>query len=309
MEHPQLVIDSHIHVIDRKNIKYSFLKAYDEKWGLPVGSHDSDNWGVDNYMTAIAKDPKFKVKGTLIMETAYDLSLNDEDFFQNSQSEARWIQKLCETHEQFIGFMPLITISHGKAYVERYLNEMRDSNGKLSKYLKAARRNMINQPVGTCITQNYYEGLKVLEKEGITWEILLTMTNFEDALKMVQDFPNMKFCQNHCGNNLIFQFENHWEQWIHYISEFAKHKNIVCKMSDIEEWGVPDFIPYMKHCLQAFGFDRCLAESNWFLIECFGHAYSLPYQLLLKSCEELGATQDEKDMVFFKNAEKFYNIN
>ena len=49
--------------------------------------------------------------------------------------------------------------------------------------------------------------------------------------------------------------------------------------------------PYIDHALSAFGFDRCLAEGNWFVSDRMGDPYSRVFQLLRDACDRAVRTQ------------------
>lgn len=62
----------------------------------------------------------------------------------------------------------------------------------------------------------------------------------------------------------------------------------------------------VRHCLESFGWDRCLAESNWFVLEALGWDFKDPFDNIMEVCDGMGATQEQKDLVFYKNAERWY---
>merc|ERR1712110_1326628 len=95
-------------------------------------------------------------------------------------------------------------------------------------------------------------------------------------------------------------FENWQDRYYPLMTEIGKCDNIVVKLGGHEEWAVEPK-PVMTHCLKAFGWDKCLAESNWFMIEGFGGTVVTPMKLLMECCEELGATQEQLDKVFAEN--------
>ena len=49
--------------------------------------------------------------------------------------------------------------------------------------------------------------------------------------------------------------------------------------------------PYIDHALSAFGFERCLAEGNWFVSDRMGDPYSKVFQLLKDACDRAVRTQ------------------
>ena len=65
---------------------------------------------------------------------------------------------------------------------------------------------------------------------------------------------------------------------------------------------------YFDEIIALFGYDRLLAESNWFVGSSDTSLYHSPYTLLLEACERAGATDAEKEMVFSGNARRAYRL-
>jgi len=79
-------------------------------------------------------------------------------------------------------------------------------------------------------------------------------------------------------------------------------------MGAIEEWTVDDPQPYLREALAAFGFDRCLAESNWFVSEALGRPYARSFEDLQVALDAVGATDADRRAVFADNARRVYRL-
>ena len=64
-------------------------------------------------------------------------------------------------------------------------------------------------------------------------------------------------------------------------------------------WNVGD---YIDRAISAFGFDRILYESNWFVNDAMGDPYDKTAMLLYDGCKRAGATPKDLRMVFHDNA-------
>lgn len=306
-ENPQNVIDTHIHLFNWDKCSYIWPVEMEKFFNRPEGSLNSNKWTLDYFNKVIKKDPKFNVQKVLLMECSY-MDSQDHDVKQrNCIAEAKWMNQLCEESDLFFGFMPQIWVDQGRQFVENYQNELRDEHGNLSKYFKGGRTVLMGQPLDHCIQDKYQEGLEVLEQNGIIWEICIFVPHFPNVIKMVQSRPNMKFNQNHCGCNHVGEYDHHWIEFKKGIKELASYQNVTCKLGGHQEWMVSP-IPFIKFCLEQFGWDRCIAESNWFVSEGIGHEYSDVFKYIMQACDDLGATQEQKDMVFVNNAIKFYDL-
>jgi len=93
------------------------------------------------------------------------------------------------------------------------------------------------------------------------------------------------------------------------MQQFAENDNLVAKIGAPEEWFVEDKYKYALEGVKAFGFQKIMAESNYLVNVARGDDYWMAFEMLEKACEELGATQEQKDNVFFKNCENFYGIS
>ena len=79
-------------------------------------------------------------------------------------------------------------------------------------------------------------------------------------------------------------------------------------MGAIEEWGVDDAQDYLRGALLAFGFGRCLAESNWFVSKAMGCAYSASFEALAEALDAVEALPRDKRAVFYDNARRVYRL-
>eukprot|EP00747_Dinoflagellata_sp_TGD_P209860 gnl/TRDRNA2_/TRDRNA2_83239_c0_seq1.p1 gnl/TRDRNA2_/TRDRNA2_83239_c0~~gnl/TRDRNA2_/TRDRNA2_83239_c0_seq1.p1 ORF type:complete len:112 (-),score=22.26 gnl/TRDRNA2_/TRDRNA2_83239_c0_seq1:63-368(-) len=98
------------------------------------------------------------------------------------------------------------------------------------------------------------------------------------------------------------------EKWGPAIDELGKLPNVFAKMGATEEWGVENHGDYMDRAISAFGFDRILYESNWFVSEATGDSYDKTANLLLAACKRANASESDIRKVFAENARKVYSL-
>jgi len=123
----------------------------------------------------------------------------------------------------------------------------------------------------------------------------------------INQFPDMSFiiCHAaHCGND-----GGELESWGPAIDELGKLPNVYLKTGAVEEWDVPDPVPYMDRAVTAFPFDRILYESNWFVSEALGDSYDKTAKLLHAACLKRGATEADLKKVFADNARRAYRLD
>lgn len=81
---------------------------------------------------------------------------------------------------------------------------------------------------------------------------------------------------------------------------------VIC-LIDSSILGASQFDPatpgdYIDRAISAFGFDRILYESNWFVNDAMGDTYDKTAQLLYDGCKRAGATAEDLRRVFHDNA-------
>jgi predicted TIM-barrel fold metal-dependent hydrolase len=80
------------------------------------------------------------------------------------------------------------------------------------------------------------------------------------------------------------------------------------KLGAAEEWAVSDRGQFLDHAIGAFGFNRVMAESNWFVNNAKGESYDMMFVLIRQSCERLGASPEQMNAVFSGNAARTYGL-
>ncbi len=70
-------------------------------------------------------------------------------------------------------------------------------------------------------------------------------------------------------------------------------------------WTVGSIRPWVLHCIDAFGPERCIFGTNWPVDRLFS-----TYDLLIDAYTEIiaGFSENEKVAMFSKNAERLYRI-
>eukprot|EP00928_Gymnodinium_smaydae_P026330 TRINITY_DN20711_c0_g1_i1.p1 TRINITY_DN20711_c0_g1~~TRINITY_DN20711_c0_g1_i1.p1 ORF type:complete len:173 (-),score=25.76 TRINITY_DN20711_c0_g1_i1:134-652(-) len=164
-----------------------------------------------------------------------------------------------------------------------------------------------NKAPNCCIEPTFLEGLAELGKAGLLWEFCVFpyMTPF--IPECVSKFPDMTFILDHLGHNGNDGGE--MDKWGPAIDAIGKCPNVYAKMGAVEEWGVPNPADYMDRAIAAFGFDRILYESNWFVSEAKGDTYDASAIMLLEACKRAGATASDLQKVFRDNAIKAYSLD
>ena len=144
-----------------------------------------------------------------------------------------------------------------------------------------------------------------LSAAGLHWEFCCLPNALPAIAELCAKFPDTLFVLDHLGHNCGGE---DFASWAPAITELAKRPNVCAKLGAIEEWQVADPGPFLDHAIQAFGYDRVIYESNWFVNAAMGHTYEETLKLVEASCKRLGASDEETDLVFAANARRVYRL-
>jgi L-fuconolactonase len=137
---------------------------------------------------------------------------------------------------------------------------------------------------GLMMRPEYRAGAKVLSDMGYSLDMWCLHTQLEELIDLADALPDLVLVLDHIGTP---ESEGRWkgreaearEQWAGLIRELAKRPNVNIKLGGLgmnmsnpigtdsrdassevlaEEWR-----PYMETCIEAFGAERCMFESNF----------------------------------------------
>jgi len=234
-----------------------------------------------------------------------------ECFNRPPVEEAKWVLGMIDDPKSVVaGLTAQIYVQKGAGAVNEFLDQLRDADGALPKGLKGAR--MVfpasdNNAPDACLDATFHEGLEALGKAGLLWEFCVNPNAAPNLAECCAKFPHMTFVLDHLAHNGNDGGE--MEAWGPAMDALGKLPNVYAKMGAAEEWGVENPAEYMDRAIAAFGFERILYESNWFVCEAMGDAYDKSAGLLKEACERAGATAADLKKVFYDNAVKVYSLD
>ena len=140
-------------------------------------------------------------------------------------------------------------------------------------------------PPHLVLDRKFREGFAELAPLGLSFESWQYHPQLPDAADLARSFPGTTIILNHVGGILgVGPYNGHREEifaaWREDISELAKCPNVYCKLGglgmvsvgfDFHERETPPtsedlaaaWRPYIEGCIDAFGVDRCMFESNF----------------------------------------------
>jgi L-fuconolactonase len=183
-------------------------------------------------------------------------------------------------------------------------------------------------PEGLYRHANFREGFKVLHRLGLTFDAWLLEPQLPDLIDLARAFPETTIVLDHVGTPLgIGAYEGRREErfgvWRDNIRVLSKCSNVVVKTGGLPMpfvgWKLrmaePDpssatlaaqWKPYIETCIEAFGANRCMFESN-FPVDRFGSDYVTLWNAFKHIARDYSAA--DKTALFSGTASKVYRVN
>lgn len=151
-------------------------------------------------------------------------------------------------------------------------------------------------------------GLEIMDRLGLSFDMLISPWQADDALDLARAFPGMKFALNHCGS----PFDRSpvgMARWEAGLKALARAPNVVLKVSDLvaydPDWTEASLRDVLLTCLDAFGPGRCMLASDHPVVTRFA-SFSQTYETFRTVYADLG--DDDLFGMFAGNAADFYEI-
>lgn len=183
-----------------------------------------------------------------------------------------------------------------------------------------------NSP-GVMMEPKFREGFAELGKRGLSFDAWLLEPQLPEVIDLARAFPETRIVLDHVGTPLgiaSYGGKRHerFGTWRDNIRELARCENVYVKLGGLampfcnfpsmlsperasseqlaEEWG-----PYVEVCIEAFGVQRAMFESNFPVDEV-----SCDYATLWNALKLIArsASPEEKHELFFGSANRFYRL-
>ena len=180
---------------------------------------------------------------------------------------------------------------------------------------------------GVLSTGGYRTGAKVLASMGLVLENSLYFHQLSELAQFARAVPDLIIVLNHIGGLLrVGPYANRDDEvlpeWRRGVEEVAKCPNIIMKLGGVGQlrygyyWHDREtaigsveladaLAPLMNHCIQQFGPDRCMFESN-FPVDKVSYSYNVVYNAFKRLSK--GYSVSERAAMFHDTAARVYNI-
>jgi L-fuconolactonase len=174
---------------------------------------------------------------------------------------------------------------------------------------------------------DFREGLKEVIARNLSIDTWQFFNQLPKLAQLVRAFPDGRYIVDHCGGLLgagayAGKDEEIFHAWRSDLSTLASFPNVYMKIGGLGNWinsfGFPsqpvaatseDFAkawrPYIETCIELFGANRCMFESN-FPVESPCGRYGTVWNGFKRVTA--GASADEKRMLYHDTAREFYRF-
>ena len=173
----------------------------------------------------------------------------------------------------------------------------------------------------------FREGFAVLGKMGLTFDAWLYHPQLPDLIDLARAFPQQPIVLDHVGGPLGLGWyadkrQEIFAQWRIHIRELGQSPNVFVKLGglgmriggfDFDKHERPlssealanAWRPYFETCIESFGAERCMFESN-FPVDKLSTGYAVLYNAF--KLMAAGASASEKAALFSETARRIYRL-
>ncbi|MCC7320750.1 MAG: amidohydrolase family protein [Rubellimicrobium sp.] len=233
------LIDTHLHLIDRKIARHA--------WTADVPALRDRDFGLDEVRDLYAG----AVAGSVFMEVDVD-----EDCIRD---EARWIGGLI-AGGALLGQICACRPEQAQG-IEDWIEEARALGAV------GMRRILHVVPDDLSESATFRDNVRRIGRAGLTFDMNFLHRTLDRAEALARACDDMTLVLDHCGTPDIAGAE--WEIWARGITRLAALPHVMVKLSGITAYCAPGadhaaaIAPYVDHVLSSFGTGRVVWGSDW----------------------------------------------
>ncbi|WP_026791506.1 amidohydrolase family protein [Pleomorphomonas oryzae] len=284
MSVPTRLIDTHLHLIYRDQLTYTWLGSE------PTLSRQ--DWTYELYG---AEAHPLGITDCLHME----VDVAEADF----DRETEFVRGLAENPARHIR----AAIANARPENVSFAAEV--DRARADPFVRGFRRILHVVPDAVSRSRTFKENVSRLAGTGLTFDICVRPDQLGIAAELVDACPGVAFVLDHCGGGSASRPEL-FTAWKAALGELARRPGIVAKVSGVigtvgEGWTLSDLRPVVETTIEAFGWDRVVWGSDW--------PWSAQRATLsdwIEATHRLveGASETEREKLFYRNAARVYGI-
>jgi len=236
------LIDTHVHLIRRGELGYSWTEAIPE---LASGSFTTTDY--------------FAIAGNAVSDAVYMEMAVDGD--EGYKDEARLLGRyMLDGTERLSGVIASCR-PESEAGFEVWIEEC-DGLG-----VSGFRRVLHEEPDDLSRSATYHANVRRIGELGLPYDLCYNASQLGIARELALACRDMPLVLNHCGVPRIAEGEI--DNWRADMTALAEIENVFCKLSGLTAYCGPDqdpataIAPYVDHVLDTFGPHRMVWGSDW----------------------------------------------
>jgi L-fuconolactonase len=153
------------------------------------------------------------------------------------------------------------------------------------------------------------EIMRMLADRGCLYDLVAHHPSMAASARLAERHPEVPFVLEHVGWPMHPEDAREVAAWKEGIGALAAVETVACKISglamSVHSFALDAQRPFIEHCLEAFGTQRCMFASNFPVDALYGR-----FDQLLTLWRAVTAHLDEpaRERVFAANAERVYRI-
>lgn len=177
-------------------------------------------------------------------------------------------------------------------------------------------------------TGQFREGFSCLKEFGLSFDAWQYFTQLSDLAGLARAFPETTIVVNHMGGLLgvgrhAGKIRDVVREWKKGMAELSRCPNVMVKLGGLGMprvgfgWHVQDkppdsaslareIAPYIHFCIELFGTDRCMFESN-FPVDKASYSYLVLWNTFKRICAN--SSGDERKALFHDTAKRVYRLS
>jgi predicted TIM-barrel fold metal-dependent hydrolase len=193
---------------------------------------------------------------------------------------------------------------------------------------EAARGSSINRPAGLLLNSKVREGFAKLHPLGLSFDAWMYFTQLDELVDLARAFPETPIVLDHVGGPIGIgpyagKRDEVFGEWKKSIAELARCPNAHVKLGglgmrlfgfDVHSGEQPPsseqlaglWRPYIETCIEAFGPERAMFESN-FPVDKGSGSYPVFWNAFKRIAQ--GCSAAEKTALFSGTATRFYRLD
>ncbi len=184
-----------------------------------------------------------------------------------------------------------------------------------------------NAPPGLLLDEAFNQGFAEVAKRGLVFEASVFHPQISDVVTLARRHENTTIVLNHCGSPVghsayADKDEDVYRVWLKDMSALAQCPNVFVKLGGLVihlanfDYGAASkppsseliadlWRPFVEPCVELFGAQRCIAQSN-FAVDKAAMSYGTYWNALKRITA--GASQEEKGFIYRDTAKRVYQI-